>query len=117
MTIAAALLAREKAANVESSMDAMMSEQNAYSLAVCFPVWNRWDLFQVTYASLLRQLKGVECAIWIFDNGSNAETRLHIEDLSSAEHRLFKVFFPQNMGMPFVLNIFSQVLTQDCEYA
>jgi hypothetical protein len=94
-----------------------MSEQKEYSLAVCFPVWNRSDLFQASYTSLLRQLKGLEAAIWIFDNGSNAQTRQYLEGLSSTEHRLFKVFFPQNMGMPFVINIFSQALTQDCEYA
>ncbi|MEA3189279.1 MAG: hypothetical protein QOD99_3109 [Chthoniobacter sp.] len=94
-----------------------MSEQNAYSLAVCFPVWNRWDLFQASFSSLLGQLDGVEAGIWIFDNGSDAQTREHIEGLSSAQHRLFKVFLPQNMGIPFVVNIFSQILTQDCEYA
>jgi hypothetical protein len=94
-----------------------MSEQKAYSLAVCVPVWRRWDLFQASFASLLRQLKGVEAGIWIFDNGSDAQTRQLIEGLTSAEHRLFKVFLPQNMGIPFVVNIFSQILTQDCEYA
>jgi hypothetical protein len=94
-----------------------MNEQNAYSLAVCYPVWNRWDLFQASFASLLRQLGGIDAEIWIFDNGSDAETRQYIEGLSSAEHRLFKVFLPQNMGIPFVVNLFSQILTQDCEYA
>jgi len=94
-----------------------MSKQNAaYSLAVCYPVWNRRDLFQASFASLLRQLSGIKAGIWIFDNGSDAETRQYIEGLSSAEHRLFKVFLPQNMGIPFVVNIFSQMLTQDCEY-
>src|SRR5438477_640990 len=37
-----------------------MNELNAYSLAVCFPVWNRCDLFQASFASLLRQLEGIE---------------------------------------------------------
>src|SRR5438477_8614496 len=94
-----------------------MNELNAYSLAVCFPVWNRCDLFQASFASLLRQLEGIEAGIWIFDNGSDAQTRKHIESLSTAPHRLFKVFLPQNMGIPFVVNTFSQILTQDCEYA
>lgn len=94
-----------------------MKEKNAYSLAVCFPVWNRWDLFQASLASLLRQLAGVEAGIWIFDNGSDTQTREHIEGLSSAQQRLFKVFLPQNMGIPFVVNIFSQILSQDCDYA
>ena len=94
-----------------------MNEHNPYSLAVCHPVWNRWGLFQASFTSLLRQLSGIEAGIWIFDNGSDAETRQHINDLSSADHRLFKIFLPQNMGLPFVVNIFSQLLTQDCEYA
>jgi hypothetical protein len=94
-----------------------MNEQNAYSLSVCFPVWNRWDLFSASFASLLRQLDGVEAGIWIFDNGSDAQTREHIAGLSSARHSLFKIFLPQNMGIPFVVNVFSQILTQDCEYA
>ncbi len=94
-----------------------MIEQNPYSLAICLPVWNRPDLFQVSFASLLRQLKGVETSIWIFDNGSDTPTRELIEGLSSTEQRIFKVFLPQNMGIPFVVNIFSQMLTQDCEFA
>jgi Glycosyl transferase family 2 len=94
-----------------------MNGQTQYSLAVCFTVWNRCDLFRASYASLLRQLDGIETAIWIFDNGSDEPTRRFIEGLSSAEHRLFKVFLPQNMGIPFVVNLFSQVLTQDCDYA
>jgi Glycosyl transferase family 2 len=94
-----------------------MNAEKEYSLAVCYPAWNRPDLFQASYASLLRQLDGIEAAIWIFDNGSDRQTRELIEGLSSAEHRLFKVFLPQNMGLPFVASIFSQILTQDCDYA
>jgi hypothetical protein len=96
---------------------ASVNDHDGYSLAVCYPVWNRWDLFQASFASLLDNLSGIEAGIWIFDNGSDGETRQYIEGLSSAEHRLFKVFLPQNMGIPFVVNIFSHLLTQDCEYA
>jgi hypothetical protein len=92
-------------------------EQDARSLAICFAVWNRCDLFRASYSSLLRQIDGVESAIWIFDNGSEAETRQFIQDLRSDGHRLFKVFLPQNMGLPFVVNVFSQIVTQDCDYA
>jgi len=88
-----------------------------HSLAVCYPVWNRLDLFEASYRSLLRQLDGIETAIWIFDNGSDEETRRFIAGLTSEEHRLFKIRLPQNMGLPFVANIFSQLLTQDCDYA
>lgn len=94
-----------------------MIAERKFSLAVCFTVWNRADLFRVSYASLVRQLEGVEAAIWIFDNGSDEPTRRFIEGLTSAEHRLFKVFLPQNMGIPFVANLFSQAMTQDCDYA
>ena len=94
-----------------------MSEPNAYSIAICFPVWNRPDLFQVSFASLLRQLQGIEASIWIIDNGSDAPTRELIEGLSSTEQRIFKVFLPQNMGIPFVVNVFSQIVTQDSEFA
>ena len=88
-----------------------------YSLAVCIPVWNRGDLFRASYASLLRQLDGIQTAIWIFDNGSDQPTRDFINGLNSAEHRLFKIFLPQNMGLPFVTNIFSQIVTHNCDYA
>src|SRR3954465_5499828 len=90
---------------------------HGYSLAVCFPVWNRPDLFEVSYTSLLRQLGGIDATIWIFDNGSDAGTRALIHGLKTTECRLFKIFLPQNMGLPFVANIFSQLLTQDCDYA
>jgi len=90
--------------------------KDGYSLAICFPVWNRGDLFEVSYASLLRQLDGIDASIWIFDNGSDEETRAFIHGLESAGPRLFKIFLPQNMGIPYVINVFSQFLTQDCDY-
>ena len=88
-----------------------------FSLAVCFPVWNRADLFKASFDSLIRQLGGIDAGIWIFDNGSDAQTRALIESLKSDAHRLVKVSLPQNMGIPFAVNIFSQMLTQDCDYA
>jgi Glycosyl transferase family 2 len=94
-----------------------MDKPSAHSLAICFTVWNRGDLFRASFASLLRQLAEIEAGIWIFDNGSDAPTRRIIEGLTSGEHRIFKVFLPQNMGIPFVVNIFGQLLTQDCECA
>jgi glycosyltransferase involved in cell wall biosynthesis len=87
-----------------------------YALAVCFPVWNRADLFKASFASLLDQLEGVEASIWVFDNGSDAQTKELIESLESTEHRIFKVSLPENMGIPFVVNIFSHMVSQDCEY-
>lgn len=85
------------------------------SLAVCFPVWNRADLFDVCFRSLLRQLEGLEASVWIFDNGSDAQTRTLIDNLKSRSHRLFKVYLPENMGIPFVANLFSGML-QDCDF-
>jgi hypothetical protein len=94
-----------------------MSARKEYSLAVCYPVWNRPDLFKASFTSLLRQLDGIQAAIWIFDNGSDQQTRELIAGLTSGEHRLFKTFLPQNMGLPFVANLFSQMLSQDCDFA
>lgn len=91
--------------------------KDGYPLAICFPVWNRGDLFEASYASLLRQLDGIDASIWIFDNGSDEETRAFIFSLGRTEHRLFKLFLPQNMGIPYVINLFSEILTQDCDYA
>ncbi|MGB9365906.1 MAG: glycosyltransferase family 2 protein [Xanthobacteraceae bacterium] len=87
-----------------------------YRLAVCFPVWNRADLFKASFESLLGQLDGVEASIWVFDNGSDAQTKELIGSLRSSEHRVFKVSLPENMGIPFVVNIFSHSVGHDCEY-
>src|SRR5262249_44293662 len=87
-----------------------------YSLPVCLPVWNRPDLFEVCYQALRRQLEGIDASIWIFDNGSDAPTRDLIAHLEERDRRLFKVTLPQNMGIPFVANIFGRMITQDCEY-
>jgi hypothetical protein len=94
-----------------------VTDARPYSLAICFTVWNRSDLFMASFKSLLRQLDGIQAGIWIFDNGSDRQTRALIEELTSAEHRVFKTFLPENMGIPFVVNIFSLMLTQDSQYA
>jgi len=85
------------------------------SLAVCFPVWNRADLFEACYRSLLRQIEGLEASIWIFDNGSDALTRSLIGSLDSRSHRLFKIYLPENMGINYVANIFPGML-QSCDF-
>lgn len=90
--------------------------RQTYSLAVCFPVWNRADLFKASFESLLGQLDGVEASIWVFDNGSDAQTKELIGSLRSNEHRISKVTLPENMGIPFVANIFSHLVSQDCDY-
>jgi len=90
--------------------------KSPFSLAVCFPVWNRSDLFKVCFDSLIRQLAGIEASIWVFDNGSDASTRELIASLKDQDRRLFKITLPQNMGIPFVVNTFSQILTQNCDY-
>ena len=93
-----------------------MSSSNPPSLAVCFPVWNRGDLFETCFASLLRQLDGIEAAIWIFDNGSRPETLRIIQNLQADPHTLFKVFLPENMGIPYVVNAFCQLAVENCSY-
>jgi hypothetical protein len=93
-----------------------MPSPSSRSLAVCYPVWDRPDLFKASFASLERQLVGVEAGIWIFDNGSNVPTRQLIESLESQNHPLFKIFLPENMGIPFVVNMFHGMVTQNCSY-
>jgi glycosyltransferase involved in cell wall biosynthesis len=86
-----------------------------FSLAVCFPVWNRADLFLASYNSLLRQLESLEASIWVFDNGSDAPTRSVLSSLNSPSHRVFKVSLPGNFGIPFVANVFISML-QNCDF-
>ena len=88
-----------------------------HSLAICFPVWNRPDLFEASYASLLRQLDGVDASIWIIDNGSDAPTKLAIAKAHSERHSTFKVTLPANMGIPFAVNIFSRMAELSCPSA
>jgi len=93
------------------------TDQPTTSLAVCFPVWNRPDLFKVCFDSLTQNLSGLNAGIWIFDNGSGKETRELIESLESPAFPLFKIYLPRNMGIPYVANIFSQMIAQDCAYS
>lgn len=86
------------------------------SIAICIPVWNQGDLFRIGFASLLKQLKGLDATIWIFDNGSDAKTRRVVENVASKRYRIHKVFFPKNMGIPYVANVFSKVIQEDCDY-
>lgn len=52
------------------------------SLDVCIPVCNRGDLLRPCVASLRRHLAGIDAAIWLVDNGSDAPTRDVIRALS-----------------------------------
>ena len=88
-----------------------------HSLAICFPVWNRADLFEASYASLLRQLDGVDASIWIIDNGSDAPTKLAIAKAHSERHSTFKVTLPANMGIPYAVNVFSRMAELSCPFA
>ena len=88
-----------------------------HSLAICFPVWNRADLFEASYASLLRQLDGVDASIWIVDNGSDAPTKLAIAKAHSERHSTFKVTLPANMGIPYAVNVFSRMAELSCPFA
>jgi len=88
-----------------------------HSLAICFPVWNRADLFEASYASLLRQLDGVDASIWIIDNGSDAPTKLAIAKAHSERHSTFRVTLPANMGIPYAVNAFSRMAELSCPFA
>jgi len=87
-----------------------------HSLAICFPVWNRADLFEASYASLLRQLDGVDASIWIIDNGSDAPTKQSIAKAHSERHSIFKVTLPANMGIPYAVNVFSRMTELSCPF-
>lgn len=88
-----------------------------HSLAVCFPVWNRADLFEASCASLLRQLDGIDASIWIVDNGSDSPTKLAIAKAHSERHTIFKVTLPANMGIPYAVNVFSRMAELTCPFA
>lgn len=85
------------------------------TLGICIPVWNRGDLFKICFKSLEKQLKGIDASIWIFDNGSQHETREIVQKLKSKQ-QLFKVFFPENMGIPYVVNLFCTLVSEDCRF-
>lgn len=87
-----------------------------HSMAICIPVWNRGNLLRISFDSLLRQLEGIDATIWLFDNGSDAETRRIVEQLGSDTHRVHKVFFPQNMGIPYVANLFAKAIREECDF-
>ncbi|MDH7795594.1 MULTISPECIES: glycosyltransferase family A protein [unclassified Beijerinckia] len=94
-----------------------MPDTSLPSLAVFYTVWNRGDLFSVSLASLLPRLEGVEAGIWIFDNGSDRETKRVIENVSWDRHSIFKIAFPRNMGIPYALNVFGSAVTQASTFA
>ncbi len=86
------------------------------SLGVCIPVWSRPELLEICFASLIKNLDGLDATIWIFDNGSDAKTRSLISKLQSNKYRIHKVFFPVNMGIPYVANIFSGAVKESCDF-
>ncbi len=85
-------------------------------LGICIPVWNRGTLFKICFESLIRQLEGIEATLWIFDNGSDSETRKIVEDIQSDRQIIRKIFLEQNMGIPYVVNVFCSLVAESCEY-
>lgn len=95
----------------------MMKERQEFSLGVFICVWNRGEIFTLAFDSLLRQLEGIKATIWIFDNGSDEETRNIIHQLKENEvHQVNKVFFPRNMGIPYAANIFAKAIQENCDF-
>lgn len=86
------------------------------SLGICIPVWNRGPIFLVAFRSLLQQLGGIDATIWIFDNGSDAPTRKILFDLQAERHRIIKTYLPENMGIPYVTNVFLKAVQEPCGY-
>jgi glycosyltransferase involved in cell wall biosynthesis len=88
-----------------------------YSLGICIPVWNRGDVFVVAFESLLKQLEGITATIWIYDNGSDKATRDIIYNIPDHPvHTIIKTYFPENMGIPYVANLFAQSIQEHCDY-
>ena len=88
-----------------------------FSLGICIPVWNRGDLFAIAFDSLIKQLDGIDATIWIFDNGSDRETRDLIYNLDDhPRHQIIKTFFPENMGIPYVANVFAKCIQENCDF-
>jgi glycosyltransferase involved in cell wall biosynthesis len=94
-----------------------MNLKPEFSLGICIPVWNRGPIFAIAFESLMRQLAGIRSSIWIFDNGSDQETKDIIHTIAGNESQVVhKVFFPENMGIPYVANVFAKVIQEDCDY-
>jgi glycosyltransferase involved in cell wall biosynthesis len=87
------------------------------TLAIFFPVWNRAELFEASFASVMEQLDGIDASIWIIDNGSDARTRQAIAEAHSERHKIFKIALPTNMGIPYAVNIFSRMSDQPSPFA
>ena len=88
-----------------------------FSLGICIPVWNRGDIFAIAFDSLLKQLEGINATIWIYDNGSDQATSDIIYNLADhPTHRIIKTFFPENMGIPYVTNVFAKSIQENCDF-
>jgi glycosyltransferase involved in cell wall biosynthesis len=96
----------------------MTKIKSDFSLGICIPVWNRGNIFLIAFNSLIKQLQGINATIWIFDNGSDQDTKDIIHTIKVDEpHRVIKTFFPQNMGIPYAVNVFAQTIQENCDFA
>lgn len=87
------------------------------TLGICIPVWNRGDVFLIAFESLLKQLDGLSATIWIYDNGSDKATRDIIYNIPAhPSHTIIKTFYPENMGIPYVANVFARSIQEACDY-
>jgi glycosyltransferase involved in cell wall biosynthesis len=94
-----------------------MNFKPEFSLGICIPVWNRGPIFAIAFKSLMSQLEGIRSTIWIFDNGSDQETKDIIHSITGNErHEVHKVFLPKNMGIPYVANVFARAIQENCDY-
>jgi glycosyltransferase involved in cell wall biosynthesis len=89
---------------------------NTITIGICIPVLNRGILFKICFDSLIRQLGNIHATICIYDNGSDDETIKIIQDIKCSDHRIIKTFLPQNMGIPYVANLFANLIKENCEF-
>ncbi len=86
-------------------------------VAICVPILNRGDLAVATLSSLGSKLGGVIGDLYLFDNGSDPDTRARLNRVAlPAPHRLTFVRLPENRGLPYVFNLFCRLIQEPCTY-
>jgi glycosyltransferase involved in cell wall biosynthesis len=85
-------------------------------LAICIPVWNRGEIFKICFDSILQNISGLDVSIWIYDNSSDSKTKDIIHQLHTNKCELYKIFLPQNMGIPYVVNHFCKSIIENCDF-
>lgn len=84
-------------------------------ISICVPVLGRGDLLCASVESLIKAVRGLDATIYIFDNGSDPATVRVIQSLKSCAVKIVKIFFSENHGIPYVVNVFKDLISNSCE--